>query len=208
MYKTYLKNLGLILGLLVLIVGFQNCSEAVFSNTSTASGKNTGMDVGAPEEPPVDPDIPADPMDDEVVLNVQYGCTDNDISDIRLNINSVTLGGTNLTAALGVRSLVEMAEGFNVILDKSAKGGQVRLKLEDFNNQVVDSAGQAYALKTPSAQQSGLKIVTKGNLQLKGNTAYTLRFFLDPATQVVRTGSGKCILKPVLHLTAVEEFEF
>lgn len=208
MNSRILKTFTILLCAFSMALFFQNCSEATFSDASTASGK-TGLDVGAPEEEPVDPEVPADPMDDPIaVVPNAFGCTENDITDIRLNIESVSLGGTQLTAAVGIQSLVSMAEGFNVLLDQPAKGGQVRLKLSEINNQVVDTAGQAYALKTPSAQQSGVKIVAQGNLRLKGNTAYTIRFFLDPNSQVVRTGNGRCILKPTLRMTASEEVEF
>ena len=213
MNKRLFKTLTILVSILSMAVFFQNCSEASFSDVSTTGSGKTGLDVGDPEQDPVDSEVPADPMDNNdddnlAVLPNAFGCTENDIADIRLNIESVSLGGTQLTAAVGIQSLVSMAQGFNVLLDQPAKGGQVRLKLSEINNQVVDTAGQAYALKTPSAQQSGVKIVSRGNLRLKGNTAYTVRFFLDPNSQVVRTGNGQCILRPTLMMTATEEVEF
>ena len=215
MSKRLFKTLTILVSILSMAVFFQNCSEATFSDaTGAGSGKTgTGLDVGDAEQDPVDPEVPADPMDNDpdepiAVLPNAFGCTENDIADIRLNIESVSIGGTQVTAAVGIQSLVSMAAGFNVLLDGPAKGGQVRLKLSDINNQVVDTAGQAYALKTPSAQQSGVKIVAQGNLRLKGNTAYTVSFFLDPNSQVVRTGNGQCILRPTLMMTATEEVEF
>lgn len=77
---------------------------------------------------------------------------------------------------------------------------QMRLILGDDNEVVVD--GQGYYLKTPSAQQSGLKL--KLNAEIEEGTNYSLLVDFDASRSIVETGKGKnpnfnYLLKPVLR---------
>ena len=73
---------------------------------------------------------------------------------------------------------------------------EIRLVLNETGNRVkVD--GVYYDLKTPSAQQSGLKIKVQDDLT--GGIAYTLKLDFDVAKSIVTTGNGKYILKPVIR---------
>ncbi len=73
---------------------------------------------------------------------------------------------------------------------------QIRLILGD-NNYLV-SEGEQIALKTPSAQQSGLKI--KVNQEIQAGHTYDLVVDFDVAKSIVTAGnSGNVILKPVLR---------
>jgi hypothetical protein len=72
---------------------------------------------------------------------------------------------------------------------------QIRLILGP--NNYVKVNGQTYTLETPSAQQSGLKI----NLHqdVSAGLLYKLLLDFDAARSIVRTGSGKYMLKPVIR---------
>ncbi|GAA0877484.1 hypothetical protein GCM10009119_04520 [Algoriphagus jejuensis] len=73
---------------------------------------------------------------------------------------------------------------------------QIRLILGDNNYLVKD--GQEITLKTPSAQQSGLKI--KVDQEIHGGESYDLIIDFDAAKSIVTAGnSGNVILKPVLR---------
>jgi hypothetical protein len=74
---------------------------------------------------------------------------------------------------------------------------QIRLILGP--NNYVKVNGQTYALETPSAQQSGLKI----NLHqdVSAGLLYKLLLDFDASRSIVKTGNGKYILKPVIRAT-------
>ncbi len=73
---------------------------------------------------------------------------------------------------------------------------QLRLVLGDDNYVVID--GKRSELKTPSAQQSGLKI--KLNESIDGGRAYDIVIDFDVEKSIVVAGnSGNIILKPVLR---------
>lgn len=81
---------------------------------------------------------------------------------------------------------------------------QIRLVLGDNNTVVVKNGEQEqeFALKTPSAQQSGLKV--KVEQELEADAEYTFILDFDVDQSVVTTGNGGFNLKPVIRM-AVEE---
>lgn len=100
----------------------------------------------------------------------------------------------------GVYNLLEFRNGLDTLLVNGAvlppgKVGQIRLILGSNNSVVVD--GQSYDMKTPSAQESGLKL----NLQeeFKAGGAYDVWVDFDAGKSIVETGNGKFILKPVVR---------
>jgi len=77
---------------------------------------------------------------------------------------------------------------------------QLRLVLEDTGNEVVLDTGVVQPLKTPSAQQSGLKIKAPYTVAPNTTTDFLLDF--DACKSIVVAGSsGQWILKPVVRLT-------
>jgi len=78
---------------------------------------------------------------------------------------------------------------------------QIRLILGDDN--YIMQKGRRINLKTPSAQQSGLKLKVKKSLE--AGVSYDLVIDFDASKSIVRAGnSGNFILKPVLRVVAVE----
>lgn len=78
---------------------------------------------------------------------------------------------------------------------------QLRLVLADTGNEAVLEDGTRHELKTPSAQQSGLKIHAPYTVVADTTTDYVLDF--DACKSIVIAGnSGQWILKPVVRLSA------
>ena len=106
----------------------------------------------------------------------------------------------NLDVHAGIYNLLDFANGKDtVIVDQEIPSGtlsQIRLILGE-NNSLVIGKG-SYDMKTPSAQQSGLKLNVHADF-LQG-VAYEYIIDFDAARSVVRTGNGKYILKPVLRV--------
>lgn len=101
----------------------------------------------------------------------------------------------------GTYNLLELVAGNDLLLvdDYEVPAGfieQIRLVLdENGNNIVID--GVAHDLKTPSAQQSGLKI--KVDQQMQADYYYTFLLDFDADKSVVFAGNSEnIILKPVM----------
>lgn len=87
-----------------------------------------------------------------------------------------------------------------LLADKDIPAGiisQIRLILGEEGNTLVKD-GKTYALTTPSASKSGLKL----NLlkELLAGMLYNFTLDFDAAHSIVYTGNGKYILKPVIRL--------
>ena len=99
----------------------------------------------------------------------------------------------------GVYNLLKFSNGIDTLLAATdvpaGKISQMRLVLGDNNSVVID--GQSYPLKTPSAQQSGLKFNIHATLT--AGIVYRLWIDFDATRSIVTTGSGDYILKPVIR---------
>jgi len=179
--KTF-KRINLFFASLLLLT-FYNCS-----NDSSGSIQNDGMAhlsiklVDGPGNY------------DQVFVDIQ------DVM-IKMNDNSDGNDGWVSTGATpGEYDLLSLTGGQNAVLvdDYEVLAGelsQIRLVLGD-NNYVVKD-GQSYDLKTPSAQQSGLKL--KVNQTVEGGYLYAFVLDFDVAKSIVDAGnSDNIILKPVI----------
>lgn len=105
----------------------------------------------------------------------------------------------------GIYDLLELTAGVNVLLyDDEVPAGrisQIRLILGDDNTIVVD--GQTLPLATPSAQQSGLKINVKQDLEPGILYEFILDFDVDKS--IVAQGNGGYSLKPVIRAITTAE---
>jgi len=108
----------------------------------------------------------------------------------------VTLEGSDV----GVVNILDYTEGHELtIYDSEFPAGyisQIRLVLGDKNTVVND--GDSLDLKTPSGQQSGLKL--KVNENLEAGLSYYLKLDFEAARSIVHTGSDKYLLKPVIRV--------
>lgn len=100
----------------------------------------------------------------------------------------------------GVYNLLDFVNGKDTLLvEEQVPAGrlsQIRLILGSDNSLVIGE--DIYELKTPSAQQSGLKLNVHADF-LQG-VAYEYVIDFDAARSIVETGNGKFILKPVLRV--------
>lgn len=99
----------------------------------------------------------------------------------------------------GIYDLLALNNGIDTLLTSadipSGNITQIRLILGENNSIVIDSV--AYDLKTPSAQQSGLKIQV--NATLTPNTTYDIWLDFDACKSIVERGNGDYNLKPVIR---------
>ncbi len=104
----------------------------------------------------------------------------------------------------GLYNLLDLRNGRDTILGgvsiPAGRVSQIRLVLGD-SNSVVLNDGTVVPLKTPSAQQSGLKLNVDANLT--AGIPYALVLDFDAARSIVKAGnSGQYILKPVIRTFA------
>jgi hypothetical protein len=104
----------------------------------------------------------------------------------------------------GEYNLLDFRNGEDTLLGgvdlPSGKVSQIRLILGD-NNHIDLEDGSSVDLKTPSAQQSGLKLNVDADL--KPGIPYDLVLDFDAGRSIVKAGnSGKYILKPVIRAFA------
>lgn len=142
-------------------------------------------------------DAPADY--DEVwievlALRVKSDHQDSEMTEDEDTWNEITFEGSryiNLLDLTGGNSLLLGTEDF-----PEGEIDQIRLILGEDNYLMKD--GERFELKTPSAQQSGLKI--KIDQEIEGGNTYNLIIDFDAAKSIVEAGnSGNIILKPVLR---------
>ncbi|HMC01047.1 MAG TPA: DUF4382 domain-containing protein [Flavobacteriaceae bacterium] len=127
-----------------------------------------------------------------------------DVIDIRIKMNDDSDGEDgwmSVPTNAGQYDLLELTGGESAVLvdDYEVLAGelsQIRLVLGD-NNYVVNG-DEEFELKTPSAQQSGLKL--KVNQELEAGYLYSFVLDFNVAESIVDAGnSGNIILKPVIN---------
>lgn len=100
----------------------------------------------------------------------------------------------------GVYNLLDFANGKDTLLASSTlpagKISQIRLILGE-NNSLKLKDGTVTPLKTPSGQQSGVKLDI--NAELVSDVTYVLLLDFDAAKSVVPRGNGQYNLKPVIR---------
>lgn len=170
-----------------LAVLFTSCSD----NESTSNGEATSRISVRLMDAPGDYDA----INVEVVdVMVRYADTEAPDSDEE---GWVSLNPQNT----GVYDLLELVAGNDLLLvdDYEVPAGyieQIRLVLGDDNEIFIDNVG--HDLKTPSAQQSGLKI--KVDQEMQAGYYYTFLLDFDADKSIVMAGnSDNIILKPVMR---------
>ncbi|MDP4151264.1 MAG: DUF4382 domain-containing protein [Bacteroidota bacterium] len=174
----------------VLVLGFISSVLLIFlscnkSSTGAYSG-NSRLEVRLTDDP------------------ASYDAVYIDIQKVEVNVSSDT--GTSIgwqTVNIlrpGVYNLLHFRNGIDTLLASAdlpaGSLSQIRLILGDHNSVVIN--GQSYALTTPSAQQSGLKL----NIHsiLTAGIVYRLWIDFDASRSIVTAGnSGKHLLKPVIR---------
>jgi hypothetical protein len=102
----------------------------------------------------------------------------------------------------GIYNLLAFSDGKDTLLaDATIPAGtisQIRLILGD-NNYIITKDGQKISLKTPSGQESGLKVQV--HQDVTGGILYRLTLDFDAGRSIIKVGnSGNYLLKPVLRI--------
>jgi uncharacterized protein DUF4382 len=127
-----------------------------------------------------------------------------EIVDIMIKVNDESddeNGWQSQGATNQIVDLLELTGGESILLVDalelpSGMLNQIRLVLGDENTIVID--GETFPLRTPSAQQSGLKL--KVDHELESGFTYNLLLDFDVDKSIVITGnSGNINLKPVIR---------
>ena len=191
-----LKTLNLII-VSILLMTFYNCSKDA-NDLNTVNQTNTN-----------DSDS-FDPNDDMAHITIKlvdapgdYDQVFVDVADVMIKMNDDSdgeAGWESVSTNSGIYDLLQLTGGQNAVLvdDYEALAGelsQIRLVLGD-NNYVVKD-GEEFPLKTPSAQQSGLKL--KINQTVEAGYLYAFVLDFDVSKSIVDAGnSNNIILKPVI----------
>ena len=122
-----------------------------------------------------------------------------DIQEIRIKTANDTAQWISLNTNAGVYNLLEFQNGVDTLLATGTISSdtlkEVRFILGNNNSVMVDSV--LYALDTPSAQESGLKVKVDQHLHLD---IHTLVLDFDAEKSVLKTGNGAYKLKPVIKV--------
>ena len=138
-----------------------------------------------------------------------YDAVNIEVLDIMIKSNASTddSGWISIgTATPQIYDLLDLTGGVNALLANGAqvpsgKLGQIRLILGDDNTVVKD--GVTYPLHTPSAQQSGLKLLVNQTLEPGFTYDFLLDFDVDRSIVVQAGGSGNFNLHPVIRVSSV-----
>lgn len=124
-----------------------------------------------------------------------------DVVDVLINPQEEAGGWRSLNSVhTGVYDILTLTGGIDTLLGEAevpeGRLQQIRLLLGE--NNTIEINGQLQKLTTPSAQQSGLKVKIKQDLE--PGITYKLILDFDAARSIVEAGnSGKFLLKPVLR---------
>jgi hypothetical protein len=120
-----------------------------------------------------------------------------DVVSVRVIINDSLI---KLPTNAGTYNILDFVNGKDTLLveDEIPAGhlSQIRLVLGKANTVMRDNL--LYNMKTPSAQQSGLKLNVHENIHPGISYAYVLDF--EAERSIVRTGNGRHQLKPVIRV--------
>lgn len=119
----------------------------------------------------------------------------------------VSIGDKAIVGEGKIFDLLKLTGGVNALLADnlvpSGNLGQIRLLLGDENSLLLKGATTTIPLKTPSAQQSGLKLQVKQTLKVGKTYEFLLDF--DVEKSIVKAGnSGIYNLHPVIRVSTKE----
>ena len=126
-----------------------------------------------------------------------------DIQDVQVNADAGNSNSGWISVLdpknKGIYNLLKFTNRLDTLLGSvglpAGRVSQIRLVLG--SNNTIKIGDQSIDLSTPSAQQSGLKILV--NTDLKAGVTYTITLDFDAAQSIVQTGNTTYILKPVIR---------
>ena len=142
----------------------------------------------------------------EGMADIQFHLTDHpgdyqevniDVQEVHVIVNDSLI---ELSTNQGIYNLLEFVNGKDTLIadDQVPEGfiSQIRLVLGEENTLKIDD--ELHDLKTPSAQQSGLKLNIHNEFVSGESYVYILDFDVDKS--IVKKGNGGYNLKPVIHV--------
>ena len=81
---------------------------------------------------------------------------------------------------------------------------EIMLILNSTGNKVLSTDNVAMELKTPSQQQSGLKIKLVEEFSVYSGQVYNLELSINPSEQII-TNKNKCLFKPIVREALLSE---
>ena len=175
---------------IIFLLFLQSCNNSEINNSnSTTSHVNLKL-VDAPDDSYKEVWVD--------IIDVQYNRSDD-------NIGWTSFDGFPVEEGSTLVDLLTLTAGSSHILtDQEIESGmlsQVRLVLGSKNSIVFEGSDEMVPLKTPSAQQSGLKLHL--DTELVAGYSYTFILDWDVQKSIVKAGnSGIYNLKPVIRVTA------
>ncbi len=162
---------------------FFSCSKNESNNSTSTSGQ-TDFSIYLSDDPSV------------------YDAVNIDIESVEVHYSDDNSDGWHTIQMIhpGVYNLLRLANGKDTLLATqriaSKKITQMRFILGDNNTVVVN--GVTYPLKTPSAQESGLKFDV--DVTLTAGIEYKIWTDFDAQRSIVVTGNNQYMLKPVIRV--------
>ncbi len=162
------------------ILGFLACSK----NSNSSSSGTSSMSVYLTDDPAAYDKVYIDIQ--SVQVKASTDASENDWQTLAI-------------PRAGVYNLLNFKNGLDTLLGTiqlpAGRISQLRLVLGSNNSVVLN--GISYPLTTPSAQQSGLKLLI--NADLIAGIDYKVWIDFDAARSIVQTGNNSYILKPVIR---------
>ena len=194
------------------VFAFQNCGQnGAISSISNKATDGTLSDPNLPDDgsdpitppksPPPPPKTSTEEDDDDsyVVYNDKANCAKFNISEVHLAIDYISLPGGMIVLDADKVDFVISATKKSIKLKAlvDSELSDIRLVLNESGN-FITNAKDKYELKTPSAQQSGLKVKLDAPVSVKKDMMYELVVDIDLSKQVVQN-KNKCLFKPVIQ---------
>jgi hypothetical protein len=148
-----------------------------------------------------------DSSDGVSTLSIRMTDAPGNFDEVNVDIQGVEVkgpagGAVSLNVNAGIYNLLNFVNGLDTLIASgSIQSGtitQIRLILGSNNSVKVN--GQVYPLSTPSAQQSGLKLLV--NQTLVPGVSYMLLLDFDAQQSIVEQGNGQYSLKPVIRVVS------
>lgn len=123
-----------------------------------------------------------------------------DIQAVEVKIDDTSNAWQSLNAQVGIYNLLDFQNGLDTLIGTgiipSGRLNQIRLIFGPRNSIVVGN--DSLPLQTPSAQQSGLKLLV--NYDLQAGLVYNFSLDFDAQRSIVLQGNGNYLLKPVIRV--------
>lgn len=124
-----------------------------------------------------------------------------------VSVNSVSIKGAGDSTISGIAFNQDVELTSNVVAlpnitlseGQSLQSKEIRLVLNETGNKLIREDGSVCELKTPSGQQSGLKLKLPETFTILPGLRYSVHLSFDVEKSIVEQGNGGCLLKPVIR---------